>query len=91
MKVGCDAKYSYASSYTCASVRHWKQRSGPQSQSGSCGEGKNSLSPAGSFNRMQCRVVTGLLTGHNNLGRHLYIRGQNGNPMCCSCRAEKET
>jgi hypothetical protein len=28
-----------------------------------------------SFNRTQSRVVTGLLTGHNTLRRHLHIRG----------------
>jgi len=54
-------------------------------------EKKKSLTPAGSFNRMQCRVVTDLLTGHNTLGRHLYIMGQTDNRMCWSCRAEKET
>ena len=28
-----------------------------------------------SFNRTQSRVSTGLLTGHNTLRRHFYIRG----------------
>jgi hypothetical protein len=33
-----------------------------------------------SFNRTQSRDVTGLLTGHNTLRRHLYIMGQINNP-----------
>ena len=33
-----------------------------------------------SFNRTQYRVITGLLTGHNTLRRHLYIVGLNNNP-----------
>jgi hypothetical protein len=51
-------------------------------------EKNKSLTPTGSFNTMQCRVVTCLLTGHNTLGRHLYIMGQTDNPVCWSCRAD---
>jgi hypothetical protein len=35
-----------------------------------------------SFNRTQSRVVIGLLTGHNNLRRHLYVMGLSNNPIC---------
>jgi hypothetical protein len=35
-----------------------------------------------SFNRTQCRVVIGLLTGHNTLRRHLYIMQLSNNPIC---------
>jgi hypothetical protein len=35
-----------------------------------------------SFNRMQCRVVTDPLVGHNILRRHLYITGLIDSPLC---------
>ena len=35
-----------------------------------------------SFNRAQSRVVLGLLTGHNNLRRHLYVMGLSNNSIC---------
>ena len=44
-----------------------------------------------SFNRTQSRVVIGLLTGHNTLGRHLYIMGLSDNPTCRKCGTEEET
>jgi hypothetical protein len=44
-----------------------------------------------SFNRMQSRVVTGLLTGHNTLRRHLHIMGLSDSPLCRKCGAEEET
>jgi hypothetical protein len=44
-----------------------------------------------SFNRTQSRVITGLLTGHNTLRRHLYIVGLNNNPTCRECGTEEET
>jgi hypothetical protein len=34
-----------------------------------------------SFNRTQSRVVTGLLTGHNTLRRHLYVMGLSITPI----------
>lgn len=40
------------------------------------------------FNRTQCRVVTGLLTGHNTLRRHLCVMGLSNNPSCRKCGAE---
>jgi hypothetical protein len=44
-----------------------------------------------SFNRTQTRVVTGLLTGHNTLRRHLHIMGLSNDPMCRKCGTEEET
>jgi hypothetical protein len=44
-----------------------------------------------SFSRTQSRVVTGLLTGHNALRRHLYVMGLSNNPTCRKCGTEKET
>jgi len=44
-----------------------------------------------SFNRTQTRVVTGLLTGHNTLRRHLHIMGLFNDPMCRKCGTEEET
>ena len=45
-----------------------------------------------SFNRTQSRVVViSLLTGHNNLRRHLYVMGLSNNPTCRKCGTEKET
>ena len=36
-------------------------------------------------------VVTGLLTGHNTPGRHLYLMGLTNNPSCRRCGVEEET
>jgi hypothetical protein len=44
-----------------------------------------------SFNRTQSRAVTGLLTGHNTLRRHLYLMGLSDSPLCRRCRAGDET
>jgi hypothetical protein len=44
-----------------------------------------------SFNRAQCRVVIGLLTGHNTLRRHLHIVGLVDSPLCRKCGAGVET
>ena len=44
-----------------------------------------------SFNRTQSRVITGLLTGHNTLRRHLYVMGLSSNPTCRKCGTEEET
>jgi len=43
-----------------------------------------------SFNRTQSRVVTGLLTGHNTLRRHLHLMGLPDSPLCRRCGAEDE-
>jgi hypothetical protein len=39
---------------------------------------------------IQSRVVTGLLTGHNNLRRHLYLMGLMDSPFFRRCGAEEE-
>jgi hypothetical protein len=44
-----------------------------------------------SFHGIQTRVVTGLLTGHNTLRRHLHIMGLYNDPMCRKCGTEEET
>jgi len=43
------------------------------------------------FNRIQSRVVTGRLTGHNTLRRHLYLLGLLDSPLCWKCRVWEET
>jgi len=40
-----------------------------------------------SFNRIQPRAVTGLLTGHNTLRRHLHIMGLSDSPLSRRCGA----
>ena len=44
-----------------------------------------------SFNRAQSSVVTGLLTGHNTLRRHLYVMELSNNPTGRKCGTEEET
>ena len=44
-----------------------------------------------SFDRIQSRIVTELLTGHNTLRRHLHFIGLTNNPLCRRCGAEDET
>ena len=44
-----------------------------------------------SFTRTHSRAVTDLLTGHNNLIRHLYIMGQINSLLCRTFGAQKET
>ena len=39
----------------------------------------------------QSRVVTGLLTGHNTLGRHLYLLRLIDSPLCRACGIKEET
>ena len=43
------------------------------------------------FNRTQSRVVTGLLTGHNTLRRHLHLLGLLDSPLCRKCGVGEET
>ena len=43
------------------------------------------------FNRTQSRAVTGLLTGHNTLMRHLYLLELLDSPLCRKCRVREET
>jgi hypothetical protein len=44
-----------------------------------------------SFNRTQTRVITGLLTIHNTLRRHIHIMGLCNDPMRRKCGTEEET
>ena len=44
-----------------------------------------------SFNRTQSRAVTGLLTRHNTLRRHLHLMGLSDSLLCRRCGAENET
>jgi hypothetical protein len=44
-----------------------------------------------SLNRTQSKAVTGLLTGHNILKRHLHLIGLSDSPLCRRCGAEDET
>ena len=44
-----------------------------------------------SFNRTQSRVVTGLLTGHNTLRRHLHLLRLIDSPLCRACGVKEET
>ena len=43
------------------------------------------------FNRIQSRAVTGLLTGHNTLRRHLQLLGLLDSPLCRKCGVREET
>jgi len=43
------------------------------------------------LSRIQSRAVTGLLTGHNILRRHLYLLGLSNSPLCRWCEAGEET
>jgi len=43
------------------------------------------------FNRIQSRVVSDLLTGHNALRRHLYLLGLHDSPLCRKCGVREET
>jgi len=43
------------------------------------------------FNSFQSRVVTGLLTDHNTLRRHLYLPGLLDSPLCRKCGVGEET
>ena len=40
--------------------------------------------------RTQSRAVTGFLTGHNTLRRHLHLMGLSDSPLCRRCGAEEE-
>ena len=43
------------------------------------------------LNRTHSRAVTGLLTGHNTLRRHLYLLGLLDSPLCRKCAVREET
>jgi len=40
---------------------------------------------------IKSRVVTGLLTGHNTVRRHLYLLGLTDSPLCRGCGMKEET
>ena len=44
-----------------------------------------------SFNKTKSRAVTGLLTVHKTLRRHLHLIGLLDTPLCWRCGAEDET
>ena len=44
-----------------------------------------------SFNRTKFRAVTGLLTGHNTLKRHLHLLGLLDSQLCRKCGVKKES
>ena len=44
-----------------------------------------------SFNRMQSRADTGLLTGHNTLTRHFHLKRLSDSPLCRRCGADDVT
>ena len=44
-----------------------------------------------SFNRTQSRAVTGILTGHNTVRRHLHLMGLSDHLLCRRCGAQDET
>ena len=44
-----------------------------------------------SFNMTQSTAVTGLLTGHNTLRRHLRLMWLSDSPLCRRCGAQDET
>jgi hypothetical protein len=43
------------------------------------------------LSRIKSRAVTGLLTGHNTLRRHLYLLGLSNSPLCRWCEAGEQT
>ena len=42
-------------------------------------------------NKTQFRAITGLLTGHNTLRRHLRLIGLSDSPLCRRCGVEDKT
>ena len=47
--------------------------------------------PTVPFNKIQSRVVIGLLNGHHALRRHLPLMELTSSPLCKRCGAEEET
>ena len=78
-----------------ADNKHWVMWRGPRSTKRQAGElvsvpGLAKMARLLSFNRTQSRVVTGLLTVHNTLGRHLHVMGLSNNLTCRKCGTEEE-
>jgi hypothetical protein len=79
---------SYNTAYTVACKTYYTipvYRGAPELISGP------SLGTRVKFNRTQSRVVTGLLTGHNTLRRHLYLLGLLDSPMYEGCGVKEKT
>jgi hypothetical protein len=62
-----------------------------QAQELMSGPGLSTKAKLLSFNRTQSRAVSGLLTGHNTLRRHLHLLGLEDSPLCRKCGVEEET
>jgi ribonuclease HI len=75
--------------------QHWRcwqnlgntQRQAQELISGPCRDTKIKLL---SFNRIQSRVVTGLLTRYNTLQKHLHLLRLMDSPLCRKCAADDE-
>jgi hypothetical protein len=63
------------------------QRLSPELISGPCLDTKTRCL---SYKRTHSTVLTGLLTGHNTLGRPLYLIGLSDSPFCRRCKAEDQ-
>jgi hypothetical protein len=76
--------------------QHWGQRRSlgntqSQAQELILGPCLGTMARLLSFIRIQSRAVTGFLTGHNTLRRHLHLMRLTDSPMCRKCGAEDET
>jgi hypothetical protein len=71
----------------------WRELVGTMRQAQELISGPNTAARTAlmSFNRVQSRVVIGLLTGHNTLRRRLHIMGLVDSALCRKCGAGEET
>jgi hypothetical protein len=74
-------------------LRRWRELGPSQRQARELISGPNRGTRAKllSLGREQTRGVTGLLTGHNTLHRHLHLMGLTDSLLCRGCGAEEET
>jgi ribonuclease HI len=74
-------------------LRRWQDLDPSQRQARELISGPNRGTRAKflSLSREQSMGVTGLLTGHNTLYRHLHLMGLRDSPLCRKCGAEDET
>jgi hypothetical protein len=74
-------------------VRRWQDLGPSQRQAWELilGPSRGTRAKFLSLSREQSRVVTGLLTGHNTLNRHIHLMGLRDSPPCRNCGAEDET
>jgi hypothetical protein len=84
----------------CRSERQWNQHLrrwqdlGPsqrQARDVISGPNRGTRAKCLFLSREQARVVTGLLTGHKTLYRHLHLMGLRDSPLCRKCGTEDET